>query len=64
MCLDEYNSLADLSVLNFLRYKGTYCSQEVAVKVLKLERINTEMLRDFSQEVYIMRFVCISAYSC
>ncbi|PON49961.1 Mitogen-activated protein kinase kinase kinase [Parasponia andersonii] len=36
-------------------YRGTYCSQEVAVKVLKLERINAEILRDFSQEVYIMR---------
>ncbi|PON82678.1 Mitogen-activated protein kinase kinase kinase [Trema orientale] len=36
-------------------YRGTYCSQEVAVKVLKLEHINAEILRDFSQEVYIMR---------
>ncbi|XP_030485929.2 serine/threonine-protein kinase STY8 [Cannabis sativa] len=36
-------------------YRGTYCSQEVAVKILKLERINAEMLRDFTQEVYIMR---------
>ncbi|KAH9662510.1 serine/threonine-protein kinase STY17 [Citrus sinensis] len=36
-------------------YKGTYCSQEVAIKVLKPERVNTEMLKEFSQEVYIMR---------
>lgn len=36
-------------------YRGTYCSQEVAIKVLRLERINPEMVRDFSQEVYIMR---------
>ncbi|CAI0461424.1 unnamed protein product [Linum tenue] len=38
-------------------YKGTYCSQEVAVKVLKPERVSAEMLREFSQEVYIMRKV-------
>nr|VDC99046.1 unnamed protein product [Brassica oleracea] len=38
-------------------YKGTYCSQEVAIKILKPERVNTEMLREFSQEVYIMRKV-------
>ncbi|CAI0381311.1 unnamed protein product, partial [Linum tenue] len=38
-------------------YKGMYCSQEVAVKVLKPERVSAEMLREFSQEVYIMRKV-------
>ncbi|XWS29146.1 hypothetical protein CRYUN_Cryun24cG0003300 [Craigia yunnanensis] len=36
-------------------YRGTYCSQEVAIKVLKPERVIGEMLREFSQEVYIMR---------
>ncbi|XP_037492898.1 serine/threonine-protein kinase STY17 isoform X2 [Jatropha curcas] len=36
-------------------YKGTYCSQEVAIKILKPERVSAEMLREFSQEVYIMR---------
>ncbi|XP_028783303.1 serine/threonine-protein kinase STY8-like [Neltuma alba] len=36
-------------------YKGTYCSQIVAIKVLKPERTNTDMLREFAQEVYIMR---------
>ncbi|XP_010531127.1 PREDICTED: serine/threonine-protein kinase STY17-like [Tarenaya hassleriana] len=36
-------------------YRGTYCSQEVAIKVFKPERVNAEMLREFSQEVYIMR---------
>ncbi|XP_038906333.1 serine/threonine-protein kinase STY8-like isoform X2 [Benincasa hispida] len=36
-------------------YRGTYCSQEVAIKVLRPERINEEMLKEFSQEVYIMR---------
>ncbi|KAG4403676.1 hypothetical protein GLYMA_01G161600v4 [Glycine max] len=36
-------------------YRGTYCSQDVAIKVLKPERISTDMLREFAQEVYIMR---------
>ncbi|KAG6701845.1 hypothetical protein I3842_07G006000 [Carya illinoinensis] len=38
-------------------YKGTYFSQEVAIKVLKPERVNRRMLGEFSQEVYIMRKV-------
>lgn len=38
-------------------YKGTYCSQEVAIKVLKPERVNSEMQREFAQEVFIMRKV-------
>lgn len=42
---------------NFFRYRGTYCSQEVAIKVLIPDRVNAEMLKDFAQEVYIMRFV-------
>ncbi|RVX16451.1 Serine/threonine-protein kinase STY17 [Vitis vinifera] len=36
-------------------FKGTYRSQEVAIKILKPESVNTDMLREFSQEVYIMR---------
>ncbi|CAL0314495.1 unnamed protein product [Lupinus luteus] len=36
-------------------YRGTYCSQEVAIKVLKPDRISTDMLKEFAQEVYIMR---------
>ncbi|KAJ9550380.1 hypothetical protein OSB04_014425 [Centaurea solstitialis] len=36
-------------------YKGTYRSQEVAIKVLKAERIDTDMQKEFAQEVYIMR---------
>ncbi|KAI3447912.1 hypothetical protein Pfo_004577 [Paulownia fortunei] len=36
-------------------YKGTYCSQEVAIKILKAERLNTELQKEFAQEVYIMR---------
>ncbi|KAJ4962265.1 hypothetical protein NE237_022204 [Protea cynaroides] len=38
-------------------YKGTYYSQEVAIKVLKPERVNEDMQREFAQEVYIMRKV-------
>ncbi|KAI4297813.1 hypothetical protein L6164_037678 [Bauhinia variegata] len=38
-------------------FKGTYCSQEVAIKVLKAERVDSDMQKEFSQEVYIMRKV-------
>ncbi|PSS30004.1 Serine/threonine-protein kinase [Actinidia chinensis var. chinensis] len=36
-------------------YKGSYCSQEVAIKVLNPERVDKDMLREFAQEVFIMR---------
>ncbi|PKI78657.1 hypothetical protein CRG98_000882 [Punica granatum] len=38
-------------------FKGTYCSQDVAIKVLKPERINSDLQREFAQEVFIMRKV-------
>ncbi|XP_058191043.1 serine/threonine-protein kinase STY46 [Rhododendron vialii] len=38
-------------------YKGTYCSQEVAIKVLKPERIDSDLQKEFAQEVFIMRKV-------
>ncbi|XP_030461430.1 serine/threonine-protein kinase STY46-like isoform X1 [Syzygium oleosum] len=38
-------------------YKGTYCSQDVAIKVLKPERLNEELQSEFAQEVFIMRKV-------
>ncbi|KAL3843336.1 hypothetical protein ACJIZ3_000739 [Penstemon smallii] len=38
-------------------YKGTYRSQEVAIKILKAERLNTELQTEFAQEVFIMRKV-------
>lgn len=38
-------------------YKGTYCSQEVAIKVIKPERVDTDLQREFAQEVFIMRKV-------
>ncbi|KAL6497932.1 Serine/threonine-protein kinase sty46 [Orobanche hederae] len=45
-------------------YKGTYCSQEVAIKILKNERLNTELQKEFAQEVYIMREPWRSGKSC
>ncbi|KAL1541186.1 Serine/threonine-protein kinase sty46 [Salvia divinorum] len=36
-------------------YRGTYRSQDVAIKILKAERLNTELQQEFVQEVYIMR---------
>ncbi|CAM8977342.1 unnamed protein product [Rhodiola kirilowii] len=38
-------------------FKGTYCSQEVAIKVLKPERLDSDLQKEFAQEVYIMRKV-------
>ncbi|XP_019165195.1 PREDICTED: serine/threonine-protein kinase STY46 isoform X1 [Ipomoea nil] len=38
-------------------YKGIYCNQEVAIKILKSERLNSELQKEFAQEVYIMRKV-------
>ncbi|XP_020579257.1 serine/threonine-protein kinase STY46-like isoform X2 [Phalaenopsis equestris] len=36
-------------------FRGTYCSRDVAIKVLKPEKLSEEMQREFVQEVYIMR---------
>lgn len=38
-------------------FRGTYCGQDVAIKVLKAERLNKDLQREFAQEVYIMRKV-------
>ncbi|KAL6629274.1 hypothetical protein ACP70R_029039 [Stipagrostis hirtigluma subsp. patula] len=38
-------------------YRGSYCNQDVAIKVVRPERISADMYRDFAQEVYIMRKV-------
>ncbi|KAF3446845.1 hypothetical protein FNV43_RR12025 [Rhamnella rubrinervis] len=38
-------------------YKGTFCNQDVAIKVLRAEHLNEAMQREFSQEVCIMRRV-------
>lgn len=38
-------------------YKGTLRSQEVAIKVLKIEHLSEGVQREFAQEVYILRKV-------
>ncbi|XP_078182543.1 serine/threonine-protein kinase STY46-like [Carex rostrata] len=38
-------------------FRGTYCSQDVAIKLLKAEIVSPDMLREFAQEIYIMRKV-------
>ncbi|KAJ3678652.1 hypothetical protein LUZ60_002455 [Juncus effusus] len=38
-------------------FRGTYCSQDVAIKLLKPEIVAPELLREFVQEIYIMRKV-------
>ncbi|KAJ0085298.1 hypothetical protein Patl1_09466 [Pistacia atlantica] len=38
-------------------YKGTFYSQDVAIKVLTVEHLNENMQKEFAQEVYIMRKV-------
>ncbi|XP_052732029.1 serine/threonine-protein kinase STY46 isoform X2 [Vigna angularis] len=35
-------------------YKGTFCNQDVAIKVLKHENLNENIQREFAQEVYIL----------
>ena len=45
-----------IGVLSFgFRYRGTYCGQDVAIKILKAERLNDSLQQEFAQEVYIMR---------
>ncbi|XVF63602.1 hypothetical protein PTKIN_Ptkin09bG0099700 [Pterospermum kingtungense] len=36
-------------------YKGTFCGQDVAIKVLRSEHLNENLRREFTQEVNIMR---------
>ncbi|XP_057494829.1 serine/threonine-protein kinase STY46-like [Actinidia eriantha] len=38
-------------------FKGTYFSQEVAIKILKPERVDSDLQKEFAQEVFIMRKV-------
>lgn len=38
-------------------YRGTYCGQDVAIKILKAERLNDSLQQEFGQEVFIMRKV-------
>lgn len=36
-------------------FRGTYCGQDVAIKILKPERLNDSLQQEFAQEVFIMR---------
>ncbi|CAL9084049.1 unnamed protein product, partial [Musa textilis] len=36
-------------------YRGTYCSQDVAIKVLNPERVDVDLRQEFAHEVFIMR---------
>ncbi|GMI82455.1 serine/threonine/tyrosine kinase 46 [Hibiscus trionum] len=36
-------------------YKGTFCGQDVAIKVLRSEHLNENLRKEFTQEVNIMR---------
>lgn len=36
-------------------YQGSYCGQDVAIKVLKAERMNENLRLEFQQEVFVMR---------
>lgn len=38
-------------------FRGSYCGQDVAIKVLKPERLDADLQREFAQEVFIMRKV-------
>eukprot|EP00245_Coleochaete_scutata_P000955 TRINITY_DN1117_c0_g1_i2.p1 TRINITY_DN1117_c0_g1~~TRINITY_DN1117_c0_g1_i2.p1 ORF type:complete len:640 (-),score=134.06 TRINITY_DN1117_c0_g1_i2:975-2894(-) len=38
-------------------FRGTYCGQEVAIKILKPERLNDSLQSEFKQEVSILRKV-------
>ena len=53
----SYFYVTELFGVPSIRYHGTYCSQDVAIKVLKPERVSVDMLREFAQEVYIMKWV-------
>ncbi|XP_061356339.1 serine/threonine-protein kinase STY46-like [Gastrolobium bilobum] len=51
-CLRFEKQIASGSVSDL--YKGTYCNQDVAIKVLKDSNLNEDIQREFSQEVYIL----------
>lgn len=44
-------------LFSLYRYKGTFCTQDVAIKALKDEYLYENVQREFAQEVYIMRCV-------
>lgn len=44
-------------VMLILRYHGTYLGEDVAVKVLRAEHLNKNVWNEFTQEVYILRYL-------
>ena len=38
-------------------YRGTYCGQDVAIKVLRPERTSIDIQKEFAQEVRILKYV-------
>ncbi len=41
------------------RYHGTYLGEDVAVKVLRSEHLNKNVWNEFTQEVYILRYLTL-----
>lgn len=56
-CFSLFFSLILYVFCFFFSYRGSYYSQDVAIKVLKPERLKENMMHEFAQEVYIMRSV-------
>lgn len=54
-----YSTVRLTNTSNSFRFKGTYCSQEVAIKILKAEHVSSDWQKEFAQEVYIMRLVVL-----
>ncbi|KAE8808745.1 Kinesin-like protein KIF15 [Hordeum vulgare] len=52
--LSRANEIEYMQKLASSQYRGSYCIQDVAIKVARPERISADMYRDFAQEVYIM----------
>ncbi|XP_027354326.1 serine/threonine-protein kinase STY46-like isoform X3 [Abrus precatorius] len=44
-------------------YKGTFCNQDVVIKVLKNENLNENIQKEFAQEAYILRYEDLSNHS-
>jgi len=53
----SHTSVFLIEWFNWNRYKGTFCSQDVAIKVLRGEHLDDKLQSEFVQEVSIMRSV-------
>lgn len=51
-------------ILILFRYRGTYCSQDVAIKVLNPERVDVDLQQEFAHEVFIMRLDTFNSFLC